>query len=502
MADRKHLFGTSEKSDFIVNMTDEGAKKFCAMYCIIAMIIIELAAIPYYLTKNVVDYTENVNGLDVPHYLSDKIIYWAAVVMFGLGLLGLSVFLIGKMKKQISLANNKALLWLGGVIVMSLISALAAESIVNSMTGYLDRAEGFLTLIGYYGFFAAAFTVIGEGWKKRLCQVIVCIGAVNAVVGILQIIPALSETIPNWFNKLNINFFNAHAIPAANGLAMTPHALAALLTVAFAVSFAMAVYAENGKMKLLYGAACVLMAAAAQMTRLLTAWIGIGCAVVLGIVLAIVYQLRHKAADEESDTHENIKQTVITAVCVAAFSCAALGGMLALQLNSYTEDDGYKTFYDEEIIRTDSIRMLMLLQKADESADEWIYPYLWDDGMFVAEQVPLLGTGPDNWETAYKYGLGIDRCYNEYVDTAVQRGFLTLGLYVIFLLITIVKAVQAFALFVKGEAGPAAPAVLTAVLAYSVQAFFNISTLESTPFFFICAGLAWSYFAVKRTKEK
>ena len=65
---------------------------------------------------------------------------------------------------------------------------------------------------------------------------------------------------------LNINFFNAHAIPAANGLAMTPHALAALLTVAFAVSFAMAVYAENGKMKLLYGVACVLMAAAAQMS--------------------------------------------------------------------------------------------------------------------------------------------------------------------------------------------------------------------------------------------
>ena len=166
MDNHKHLFGTSEKSDFILNLTDEGTKKLCAVYCIIAMLIIELAAIPYYLTKNVVDYTENVGGMEFPHYLSDKVIYWAAVIMLGLGVMGLSIFLIGKMKKQISLSDNKPLLLLAGVILMSFISALAAESIVNSMTGYLDRAEGMLTLMGYYGFFAAAFTVVGDGWRN------------------------------------------------------------------------------------------------------------------------------------------------------------------------------------------------------------------------------------------------------------------------------------------------------------------------------------------------
>ena len=503
MDDHKHLFGTSEKSDFILNLTDEGTKKLCAMYCIIAMLIIELAAIPYYLTKNVVDYVDTMGDMEFPHYLSDKIIYWAAVIMLGLGVLGLSIFLIGKMKKQISLTDNKPLLLLGGVIVMSFISALAADSIVNSMTGYLDRAEGMLTLMGYYGFFAAAFTVVGDGWRKRLCAVIVSIGAVNAVIGILQVIPALSDTLPNWFSTLNITFTKGFTIPAANGLAMTPHALAALLTVAFAVSFAAAVYSEKALHKLIYCAACVLMAAAAQMTRTVTALIGIGCALLFGIVIAIGYAVKNSRTSVEDDDEDNPKHSaagaaIASALCIALLACGAAGGCIALQMSSYPESEGYKMFYDEEVIRTDSIRMLMLLQKDD--TETWVYPYLWDDGVFITEQVPLLGVGPDNWETANSYGATIDRTYNEYIDTAMQRGIITAVLYILFLLVTLYKAIKASVSFIKGEVNWAAAAVAAAVFAYSVQAFFNISTLESSPFFFICAGLAWSYGAVKKKK--
>ena len=508
MDNHRHLFGTSERSDFILNLTDEGTKKLCAMYCIIAMLFIELAAIPYYLTKNVVDYVETVGTMEFPHYLSDKVIYWAAVIMLGLGVLGLSIFLIGKMKKQISLTDNKPLLLLGGVIVLSFISALAAESIVNSMTGYLDRAEGMLTLLGYYGFFAAAFTVVGDGWRKRLCAVIVSIGAVNAVIGILQVIPALSDLLPNWFASLNVSFTQGYSIPAANGLAMTPHALAALLTVAFAAGFAGAVYSEKAVHKLIYCAACILMAAAAQMTRTVTALIGIGCALLVGIVIAAGYAVKGRKASDDADGEDKPARSkagavIAAALCITLLSCGAIGGCFAYQMSSYPESEGYKVLYDEEVIRTDSIRMLMLLEKDD--GDSWIYPYLWDNGLFITGKAPLLGTGPDNWDTIYEYGtesashkVTIDRCYNEYIDTAMQRGVLTAVLYILFLLVTLYKAVKAAAAFIKGEVSWAAAAVTAAVFAYSVQAFFNISTLESSPFFFICAGLAWSYSAVKK----
>ncbi|MBR6872934.1 MAG: O-antigen ligase family protein [Ruminococcus sp.] len=502
----KHLFGTSEKSDFIVNMTDEGAKKFCAMYCIFAMLIIELAAIPYYFTKNVIDYTETIGTLNIPHYLSDKVIYWVGVVMLGLGMLGLSVLMIGKMKKQVGFVNNKALLWLLGVIVMSLISSLAAGSINNAMTGYLDRAEGFMTLIGYYGFFAAAFTVIADNWRKRLCAVIVAIGAVNALVGILQVIPALNDIIPNWFQELNISYTTVYAIPAANGLAMAPHALAALLTVAFAVAFVSMIFAEKRSSQLLFGAAALLMASAAVFTRTFTALLGIGCAAVLGTVVGIVYAVKGKAEDKTEDSSEDDKpasvksrkSVLLATLCGLVLVCGCVGGTFASQLIAYPEGEGYKTFYDEEVIRTDSIRMLMLLQKDDDGT--WVYPYLWDDGLYVAEQEPFLGTGPDNWSTISTYGATIDRSYNEYIDTAMQRGFVTLGLYGVFLLISLFKAFKAVAAFIKGETGWAAPAVACAVLAYMVQAFFNISALTSSPFFFICVGLVWSYGALKKSR--
>lgn len=495
MSDRKHLFGTSDKSDFIMNMTDAGAKKLCAMYCIIAMALIELAALPYYLTKNVVDYYDEVMDTQVPHYLSDKVIYWAAVLMFGLGILGFSIFLIGKMKKQVSLKDNKALLWMVGIIVMSFISALAAEDVNSAMTGYLDRAEGMLTLIGYYGFFAAAFTVIADDWRKRLCAVLIAVGAVNSVIGILQVIPALEDIIPNWFTVLNVTFTQGIRVPAANGLSMTPHALAGVLTVCFAAALAAVIFSDKLAVKLASGCAAVLMTAAGVYTRTVTALIGLGTAAVVMAAIAVIYAVKNRgasSADEEDEAAVpvySVKSVVISLVCCVVAVGAAVGILAGT---------GELELHDEEVIRTDSIRMLMLLQRDD--TETWIYPYLWDDGVYIAEQNPLLGVGPDNWAAISRAGSTIDRTYNEYVDVAMQRGFITAALYVIFLLVTLIKALGALGSFIGREVNWAAAAVCCAVCAYIVQAFFNISSLASSPFFYICIGLVWSYTAKAKRK--
>jgi len=498
MADRKHLFGSSEKSDFILNMTDAGAKKLCALYCIIAMLVIELAAIPYYLTKNVIDYYDEGMGLRLPHYVSEKVIYWAAVLMFGIGLLGSCIFMIGKMKKQISLSDNKSLLVLLGVVVMSFISALAAGDVNSAMTGYLDRAEGMLTLMGYYGFFAAAFTIVSGDWRKRVCAVIISIGTVNAVIGILQVMPALRGKIPNWFEKLNVSYTQAYSVSAANGLAMTPHALAAVLTVCFAVSAVVLVFSHRMLYKLFCGAACALMTVAAIYTKTITALIGVGTATIIIIVIAVIYAIEHKG-EKDAKPEEGVEvitsvKNVILSLVFVIFMVFGTASVLAFT--------GNVELYDEEVIRTDSIRMLMLLQKDESAVSDWVYPYLWDDGMYIAEQHPILGTGPDNWVTIYKDGASIDRTYNEFIDIAMQRGFITLALYVVFILITLKRAFLAAVSFAKDEENWVGAAVFCAVSAYLVQAFFNISSVASSPFFFICAGLAWSFTARKKLSEK
>ena len=492
---RKHLFGTSDKSDFIMNLTDAGTKKLCAVYCIIAMLLIEAVAIPYYLTKNVLDYEEQVAGVEttLKHYVSEKVIYWGSVAMFGIGLIGLCVFIIGKMKKQYRLADNRALLWLGGVAVMSLVSSLAAEETLYSFTGYQDRAEGFLTLIGYYGFFAAAFTVVADDWRRRLCGTIIGIGTVNAVVGILQVVPALRGKIPNWFNTLSKpNAFNLALsedvdVAAANGLAMTPHALAALLTVCLAAALAAFIFEKKPLNKALSGCSAVLMVVAGIFTRTASAVIGLGTAAAVVFVIAVVYAVKNGSGEAAG------KKSVLCFACVGL--AAVVGTGLIMQLAG-----GFR-LYDENVIRQDSERMLMVFRREDSSS--WVYPYMWESGMDIAEDNLLLGVGPDNFGVMLKqYGAVIDRSYNEYIDTAMQRGIITLVLYAVFLLVTVARAFRALALFVGGKVNWAAAAATGAVIAYSVQAFFNISALTCTPFFFICAGICWSYFAKLSQTER
>jgi O-antigen ligase len=90
-----------------------------------------------------------------------------------------------------------------------------------------------------------------------------------------------------------------------------------------------------------------------------------------------------------------------------------------------------------------------------------------------------------------------DRSFNEYIDVAMQRGILCLVLYVVFLLITLKKMGSAVAAHFKDSQTVCWVSVglLCAFAGYLVQAFFNSGSNYSSPYFFIIAGIGWSYMA-------
>jgi O-antigen ligase len=98
-------------------------------------------------------------------------------------------------------------------------------------------------------------------------------------------------------------------------------------------------------------------------------------------------------------------------------------------------------------------------------------------------------------------GMELDRTYNEYLDTAVTRGALGAVIYIAMLAVTLVKALRMLKSAVK-SGDRTAIGVFTAFTAYAVQAFFNISTASSTPFFYLIIGLIWSYEAKGRLTGK
>ena len=88
----KHLFGTSGKSDFIVNMTEESAQKMSGVYAIICIVFLCVMAIPYYFTKNIkygVDETVNRTL-----YLNEKFIFFISTAVIITGFIGFLIFLI------------------------------------------------------------------------------------------------------------------------------------------------------------------------------------------------------------------------------------------------------------------------------------------------------------------------------------------------------------------------------------------------------------------------
>ena len=490
--ERKHLFGTTERSDFILNMTPQGTHKFCGMYSIIAIVVLLIVNIPYTFAKHTFEYTED----EVRHYGDDMFADYIGILVIGVGLIGMWFFLVGRMKKEVNLKDNRLLLLPAAIIAVSAWSMFASGAISTAFLGYLDRNEGMLTILAYWGFFAGGMAVTNDGWRKKFTDLVIAVGLLNAVIGILQAIPAMYDIMPNKFKDLFVRFGATAAegeivtnegifekAYTATGLLITPYALAAVMTIVFGLAAAGFAFEKSAKKKVFYGVSAAAATAAAVLTKTIVGIIGISGAAVALLVISAV-----KAGAKKQ------KAPFIIALCTTIVLSAGVAGIVV---------SGAVESKDEQIIYTDTFyRMSMGLPR--ENKDMWIYPYLWNDGGYVLEQNILTGAGPDNWGEMYSEGCTTDRCYNEYLDVGMQRGIICMILYIGFLLVTLVKLVMALKLHFKDdkETSWVAVGLFSAVVGYLVQAFFNSGSNYSSPYFWLVMGICWSYFAVKKVKSK
>ena len=483
--ERKHLFGTTEKSDFILNMNQQQTFKLCGLYNIIAIAVLAAINIPFTILKHTFDYVDEDN---ITHYADDLIAHYASILVVGAGLIGFWFFLVGRMKKEIVIKDNKLLLIPAFIIAVSAWSMFASGNISTCFFGYLDRSEGLLTILAYWGFFAAGMAVTGDKWRQRFTDFLAALGLLNAVVGILQSIPALYDVMPNKFKDLFVRF---GATPgageiatsegiyekgyAASGLLITPFALAAVMTLVIAITLTGFALVKSGKKMAFYGVTAISCTAAAVLTKTLVGAVGAGAAVVAALVIACV-----KAG---------VKKKKIPAVLALCAAAAAVGCAAVL----YTT--GAAQLKDEQVMYTETNHRLSVGNPREEKS-QWIYEYMWSDGAYVIQQHPVVGVGPDNWSEMFELKLTADRVYNQYLDVGMQRGVICLGLYGLFLIVTVVKLGKAVKKHFKDEENVSwvAAGLMAAVIAYMIQAFFNSGNNYSTPYFMLITGMGWSYF--------
>lgn len=512
MADKKaekHLFGTSGKSDFIVNMSEKSAEKLCGVYIIIAMILLTIMAIPYYFTQNIVDYTEE-TGL--VHYFNEKFIYYLCLTNLVIGFFGFIFLLISYEKKLIDFKKQKGLLLIPVILILTVVScvnAVGGESF-SAFYGLLDRSEGFITIIGYWGIFAAGLVIANDKWRLKLSDCLVGLGVFQAVTGILQSIPATAKIVPNYFENLYLHFANVPADTSkgeflisdtmqdigvyekgyiASGFLCSPHALAAVLSVIFAIAVIGSIFDKSKGRRIFYIISALLMAAASFCTCTITGVIGIAAACLFTLIIAVVKSVSDKQI-AKSTMIKSITALVLTAVIAAG-----------LFLTSAV------TFKDEKIIFTDSHVRLSISSTTfvqsyvKDNTNNKIYFDLWDDGIYLTSQHPVFGMGPENSKGMSVYGSYLDRCYNEYIDLLQSRGIICFAAVMIFFIISIVKMVKIIKGFANGENSWLAAAVSVGAAAYMVQALFNISTVTSSPYLWLALGLVWSFTTVKKSSE-
>ena len=503
--EHKHLFNSTSNSDFIINMSAEGARKLCGVYSMIAMALIALASVPYYISKAL----GSGGTYSMLHNDSnDTLAFLIMTLLISAGFIGMLIFMICCVKKEIIIQKNRANLIFVAILVSALISTFASGDIMTGLLGYLDRAEGIVTIIGYIGFYAIGATLTDAKWRRRAAQAVVVVGTVNSVMGILQSIPSLSKAIPGYYNylfmgyKLSVTYagyFNGYGAYdpsyAADGFACSPFALGALLTICCAFAMGFACFGGSIKRRLLNLAAAGIMTGAAILTQTFPAMLGVGAVLVIMLVFAIMAAVKDKP-EKESDAlgKTPVLMSVFSLVIAAAI---ALGITLT----------GNFRMRNERIIFTDSFERLSISYDTHSEHEDNIFVTLWTDGFYCFEDHMAIGVGPDNWGAMYNDGDGMetDRAYNEYLDLAITRGIVGVAVYIAMLVITLMKLVRMVKAAYRrldGVEYAVAIGAAAALLAYLIQAFFNISSNYSTPFFYLTVGLIWSYEAAGRLFEK
>jgi putative inorganic carbon (HCO3(-)) transporter len=461
----KTIFGTTEKSNFILNMKESSVEKLVTIG-LCAGVFLPL-----------------LSGLLVDFLNSNFFIL--AIGTYVAGFCAILFFLINVLRGDISLKKNTGFWITIAFLLFAAVSYYAvlinpyiglgrggnALGTLTPLIGEFGRYEGFLTLICYAGVFLLALCA---KQKKTVLTVFIAIaisGLLSALVSVLQHIPGLG--FPNAYKDLPTYAYDN--VYLSSGAADSPIFYGAMVTLVFAVCTGVAIFIETPaitpRKRLIVAGIGLLSFTTGLFTSSITPVIGCGTVLLLLLILSVA-----KGGGEYFN-----RMWKILALCVCIFLLVnATQGLW---------------FRDKYIARFDgSIRKFLIGSTVMDNRS--LYESAWGAAVNAIKTRPLFGVGPDgfaNWQNFAPRTY--DKAYNEYLHFAVTLG-IPAALTYIALLITAVRKL------IKNIKNPVAAITLAAVGGYAVQAFFNASSVTVSPVFWLLLGLSFSTAIIYVDKKK
>lgn len=470
----KTIFGTTEKSNFILNMTKSTVRKWVTgILC--ACVIVPL-----------------LGGIFITAVPGTSALLGA--FLYATGFSCILFYIVLLLRKDIRLKDYPCVYLIFGLAVLAVASyyrvvianADYQEAINTALLGENGRYEGLLALLAYFGIFLLASAVMRRSSVRIIFDILVGAGIVQGIVAVMQHIP---WGFPSDFRKLPALLL-LKDVHLSSGLSDSPIFYGSFLTLVTGIAAAGAMYEKNIVRARIYGVSAVFFFLTGLFTSSVVPLIGIGAAFAALTVIEFTAG-KGGTSFEEGKLKTSRKRLGAMLIGIAA----VLGLVLAFQ--------GI-WLRDKAIAYTDSFYRLYITSGPSPVN----YDSLWKIGaersLIMIKDHPLLGVGPD---LMAKYQMtdelaadSIDRSYNEYLYIAATRGIPALAAYLALLGASLVKLFKGVREFASDREKWFRAALPAAVTAYSVQAFFSASAVTVAPFFWLLLGIAWSRFTEDKQK--
>lgn len=398
----KQLFNTTEKSNFILNLTEEQYSKLASRGLAATILLSSITtAIP--VLSGIKMYSLSSVGVTVG------------------GVLCMILALIGGIKKYVSKKIAVPAAAMGFSLLWAIISMVNSYDVLISINGYPGRGEGVLAIMFYGCIFLTASCIKTEKARKDLLWGILANGLLNSFVGIVQIFTGEISDFSKVSLKIEIN--------AASGFSQSPIFLAMVLSISIVAAICGLIFFEGKKSKVICGVSICLFSFVNMFTYSLVGICGTALAAVAGIIILLA------AKAPKKNLLSILGIIVPAAAAVVIVNCGVIGN-----IDSYRLYDGRILWFADSYMRLNaSGEADSNLVDIDDTAD--VYYYMSRKTNDLISKYGLVGTGPDQlvYPQLYNFGLmeadavyvediaglnkgTFDRMYNEYLNTAATRG--------------------------------------------------------------------------------
>lgn len=475
----KTIFKSSDKSNFILNMTEDQYSKLASFGLIGACFITCLLTI-------------------IPE-VSDTTTYTAATVGLAIsGVICMILALIAMIKKYVSGSIILPAAVFAAIIGWSTVSLYNSYDYNVGFYGFPQRGEGLLATIFYFCFFITAASIRRTKGLKTFLYAIISVGFLNAVIAIIQIFTKKLLYI----SYRDISLLEMTVTP--DGLSQSPIFLAMLLTLSLTAALTVAASDENKKWRIFSVISACLFTFVMVFTRTLMGICGASLGILAGIAAVFI-----------------TKAPKIRLLQPAAAIAAAVIGITIAGTAMSGKRDGYHLCDGQILWSDDAYQRISASGNYNPDAvdieDTYdVYSYLSEKTKRIIEKNKAYGTGPEQlvYPQIYTYSMlnqnaaitdltivnkgTFDKTYNEYLYTAATRGIPTLVFTVILLALAVISGYRKL----RRSRSEISTAFFLMTVCGILIFFIGASNITYSPIFWACTGACFAKLAADNTSAK